>query len=79
MRNKKNQSDKVKIIEAILTGNKLQALKVVSNIPKAKKHHRIILITDANGFYQDSGIGKLFTDFEANELIKDYTHAFIVK
>lgn len=78
MRNKKNQSDNVKIIEAILTGNKLKALQVLSNKPKAKKYHRITLIRDSNGFYQDLVKGMLYNEFEANELIKDYTHSLII-
>ncbi len=78
MRNKKLQSDKIKIIKSILTGNRQKAVNEVSNLPKAKKYHRITLIRDSNGFYQDSGIGKLYTESEANELIKDYTHSFII-
>ena len=78
MKTKTINSNKAKIIKAILTGNRQKAVNEVSKLPKAKKYHRITLIRDSNGFYQDSGIGKLYTESEANELIKDYTHSFII-
>jgi len=55
-----------------------KALYEVGNLPKAKKYQRIMLIRDSNGFYQESGIGKLYTEMEANEFIKNFTHSFII-
>ena len=78
MRNKKLQSDKIKIIKSILTGNRQKVLNEMNNLPKPKKYHCITLIRDDKGLYQVSGKGRAFTELEANELMQDYTHSFTI-